>query len=109
MFRYFKFIFFLLLCLCLMYLHACKAKKNQHIQDNIASYQNYTKATINKIDLDGCSWVIILDNGKRLEPINLADEFKINNLNIWVQYKTYQGNSVCMIGEMITVLAIAKR
>ena len=43
-----------------------------------------------KLGLDGCSWMIELNNGTKLEPTNLND-FNINlqeNQKIWVVYHT---------------------
>jgi len=50
-----------------------------------------------------------LDDGKKLEPVNLQDEFKKDNFNVWLKYQNYKGNSACMAGEMITIDAIEKR
>jgi hypothetical protein len=67
---------------------------------------DYTEATVINYSVDGCSWMLKLKDGKKLEPVNLKDEFKKDNLNVWIQYNPYKGNSSCMAGEMITLTAI---
>ena len=56
---------------------------------------------VNMTGLDGCSWMIELGDGTKLEPTNLND-FNINlqeNQKIWVVYHTAaQMASICMHG-----------
>ena len=67
---------------------------------------------VNMTGLDGCSWMIELDNGTKLEPTNLND-FNINlqaNQKIWVVYHTAsQMASICMHGEIVTIDCISER
>lgn len=71
---------------------------------------NFTKATVINLKLDGCSWMLQLDGEKKLQPENLTDEFKKENLKVWIQYQPVkQGNSICMAGEMVTITAIELR
>ena len=92
-----------------MFSDSCKSKKAQTTIEDTSKYQNYTKGTISRNTFDGCSWLIILEDGKKLEPVNLTDEFKSDNLKIWLQYKNYAGMSICMMGQMISITAIEKR
>jgi hypothetical protein len=69
----------------------------------------FTAATVINHTVDGCSWMIKLEDGKLLEPINLKNEFKKENLKIWVQYKHYDNFSFCMAGEMVTITSIKIR
>ena len=71
---------------------------------------NFTKATIINYKLDGCSWMLQLEDEKKLQPVNLKDEFKKEDLKVWIQYQTVkQGMSICMAGEMVTITAIEVR
>ena len=67
---------------------------------------------VNMTGLDGCSWMIELRNGTKLEPTNLND-FSINlqeNQKIWVVYHTAaQMASICMAGEIVTIDCISER
>ena len=71
---------------------------------------NFTKATVINYKLDGCSWMLQLEGGKKLEPINLNVEFQKENLKVWIQYEPFtQGASICMAGEIVKITAIEAR
>lgn len=72
-------------------------------------YPDYTKATIINYTLDGCSWMLQLESGKKLEPKNLAQEFKKEGLQVWIKYSNYENYSFCMAGQMVTINKIAIR
>ena len=66
-------------------------------------------ATLKKLNLDGCNWVIELPNGKRLEPVNIIEFIDIDVLdsseeaNIKIEYHVVKSASVCMAGEPVVV------
>ena len=63
-------------------IHSCN--KESECEDS------HSAKLVNMTGLDGCSWMIELDNGTKLEPTNLND-FNINlqeNQKIWVVYHT---------------------
>ncbi len=66
----------------------------------------FVNATIINYSVDGCTFMIQLKGGKKLEPVNLKDEFKKDNLKVWVKYQHYKGNSICMAGEMVTIISM---
>ncbi len=71
---------------------------------------NFIKATIINYTLDGCGWMLQLEDEKKLQPVNLNNEFKKENLKVWVQYQPVkQGMSICMAGEIITITTIELR
>lgn len=61
--------------------------------------------------LDGCTWVIKLDNNEVIEPINLGDfNFVLEDgKKIWIKYKTVGMASICMVGPTIEIEAIWDR
>ena len=63
--------------------------------------------------LDGCGFVIILENGDRIEPINLIDfdVELIDNQKIWVDYHINENlsASICMVGDIVVIDCISKR
>lgn len=70
----------------------------------------YAKATVINYTVDGCSWLLQLEDGKKLEPTNLSDEFKKDKLKVWIQYQIKKGGmSICMAGEVITITKIELR
>ena len=92
---------------CLLFI-GTKSKYTEPIADTYVQ-NGFAKATIINYAIDGCTFMVQLENGKKLEPINLQDEFKKDNFNVWIKYQHFKGNSICMAGEMITVTAIEKR
>ena len=85
-------------------IHSCN-KQSECKNPNSAKLVNMT-------GLDGCSWMIELNNGTKLEPTNLND-FSINleeNKKIWVVYHTAaQMASICMTVEIVTIDCISAR
>ena len=53
-------------------------------------------------DIAGCDYVIKMEDGRVLEPINLVDSLKKNNLRIWLRYHPAETQvSVCMMGAIV--------
>ena len=73
---------------------------------------SHSAKLVNMTGFDGCSWMIELNNGTKLEPTNLND-FNINlqeNQKIWVvYYPAAQSASICMHGEIVTIDCISER
>jgi hypothetical protein len=85
-----------------------KNKSSESVSDN-HEQNGFAKATIINYTIDGCTFVIQLEDGKKLEPINLQEEFKKDNFKVWIKYQHYKGNSICMAGEMVNITSIEKR
>ena len=66
---------------------------------------------INMKGLDGCSWMIELENGNKLNPINL-DDFNvelIDNKKLMIGYTVKNDKSgICMAGEIIEINCITE-
>ena len=63
--------------------------------------------------IDGCGLVIKLENGTRLDPLNLSD-FNIemtNGKKVWVSYHltTNLIATICMVGDIIEIDCIKSR
>lgn len=61
---------------------------------------------VNLAGLDGCGWVIKLDNGSTLEPVNLGDfDIKlVNDRPVCVSYHAAKGYlSICMVGDIVEI------
>ncbi len=71
------------------------------------------KATLHDYTgLDGCSWIIKLESGEVLEPMNLgAFEIELKeNKKIWVKYtEVKDALSICMVGPIVKVERIWER
>lgn len=59
----------------------------------------------NLTGLDGCGWVLQLDDGSKLEPQNLND-FEIEYVegkSLHVSYTEIDGASICMVGQIVKI------
>jgi hypothetical protein len=99
----------IVLIVLIISLHACSQKTHVSQSADTNEKAGFIKATVIKYDLDGCSWMLQLADKRKLEPVNMKEEFKKENLNVWIKYQTYNGNSICMAGEMITITDIQLR
>jgi hypothetical protein len=94
----------LVLALLIVAIHSCNKESECE--------NSHSAKLVNMTGLDGCSWMIELNDGTRLEPTNLND-FNINlkeNQKIWVVYYTAaQMASICMHGEIVTIDCISER
>lgn len=61
--------------------------------------------------LSGCNWVIRLENGEQLEPVNLQD-FDLVPADSMIVHITYieapTMMSICMVGKMVEVICITE-
>jgi len=74
--------------------------------------QKYTPATvIDMSGLDGCVFMLKLENGKKLQPSPaLTDDYSVNDMTVWVKYYVKKGAvGICMSGQIVTITDIQKR
>jgi hypothetical protein len=72
----------------------------------------YTNGKIVKGTVDGCTWLIKLDEEKYLQPINLNAFIKKprNGQKVKFVYNVAKGKAgFCMMGQMVELVAIKKR
>lgn len=90
---------------------SCKTtqEENSAVSPSGSVPKGYVTATIKQIALDGCNWMLVLENQQQLEPVNLADSLKINELPVLVNYVPAPGPSICMAGQRIRIIDIKKK
>jgi hypothetical protein len=54
-------------------------------------------------DLDGCTYILVLRNQKKLQPLNLPDTFQGDSIDVYISYKVSGQPSVCMVGTTVTL------
>lgn len=86
---------------------ACKSKSNTATRD--FEKEGYTKAVVRDYALDGCRFMIFLDETKKLEPDWLPADLQKDSVPVWVKYERDERMSVCMAGETVKVIDIKKR
>jgi len=65
---------------------------------------------VDKTGLDGCSFVIELEDGDYVEPLDLPGAFKQDSLEIYFDYKPVPDSaSICMLGDVVYVTNVAKK
>jgi len=99
---------------CLLILSICYCFFSCNISKKLAKTsanyldQGFVSATIKKHTIDGCDYMLFLDD-KMLNPINLENSFKKEGLLVWVKYiidKKTMSN--CMAGPNIIITDIIK-
>ena len=95
--------------------------KSVYIQEPQADSQHHSEVCPNAVEatlkdftgLDGCSWVLVLDNGKKLEPTNLKkfDNIELkDDKRVLIEYKTiHNAASICMIGTIVEIICISEK
>ena len=83
----------------------------EEFDSKISSCSNTVQATLKNIKLDGCSWVLILDTGEKLNPLNIDDfltEELLNNSPIIVKvtFSTTKFSNTCMNGHPVIIRCI---
>lgn len=69
-----------------------------------------TGTVVDLTGLDGCKFLIQLATGKRLEPTNLAAEFKKDGLEVSFKYEEQKDlASACMAGKIVTVTEMVEK
>ena len=73
--------------------------------------EKFVRATVvDMTGLDGCQFLLSLEDGGKLEPINLEPAYKKDNLPVWIRYiDLKESMSICMAGKMVRIIAIEKR
>ena len=57
--------------------------------------------------LDGCRFLLELENGKRLQAINLSPEHQKTGLKLRITYKMAEGYmGICMAGDMVELVNV---
>ncbi|WP_276368020.1 hypothetical protein [Chryseolinea sp. H1M3-3] len=96
-------------------------------EDEVIEHDDFktcsTPATIRDYSgLDGCGYVLELNDGTVLEPAVLItcgppphsvmsiddplSSFKTDGMKVLVNYEPYDGGSVCMVGELVKITCI---
>lgn len=66
------------------------------------------RGTVKYINLEGGFWGILAEDGKKYDPVNLADEYKKDGLTVQVAAKVRNSYSIHMWGTIIEITAISK-
>jgi hypothetical protein len=56
--------------------------------------------------LDGCGFLLQLNDSTKLIPLNFPDSLKKNNLRIKIKYHTVNKNTICMAGKTVELILV---
>src|SRR4051812_47827488 len=93
----------------------CKKKASADSKTTVEVKKNfdkegYVKATVINYTIDGCTFLLQLADEKKLEPTNLPEAFKKDNLSVWVKYVDKKdAMSICMAGQIVEISDIQLR
>lgn len=96
----------IVLLLILVNLSSCSKKTTAPVKadDSPAGPGKLTEATvIDYSEVAGCTFLLQLNNGEKLEPSNLFSEFKKDKLEVLIRYQVTDMMSVCMAGKVVSI------
>ena len=65
----------------------------------------------NLTGLDGCGWVFELNDGAKLEPVNLSD-FQLDLVEgkcFSIAYEDAEAFSICMVGKTVSITCVVEK
>ena len=72
--------------------------------------EGYVKASVIFYEVSGCEYILKLEDGKKLEPVNLALSFKKDMLPVWIKYiPKKEAVSICMAGQIVELIDVQAR
>jgi len=85
--------------------------KNHEIITEVSCDKGENATIVDMRGLDGCTFVLRLENGKRLEPINLKafDIEIIDGKQVCITYHSVEMVSICMLGEIVEIDSMTER
>jgi hypothetical protein len=109
------FIFMLLFSLTVLGQKKPKTKPEPLIPD--PPKEGFIKATVIKYEVESCGFLLQVDGKTRkdpkmkLQPENMAEEFKKNKLKVWVKYVVPKSQPIttCMAGQVVKIEAMKIR
>jgi len=111
------FFFSLFFILVSFFFPSCHCKKkaatdttnSEEVKKDFAA-DGYIKATVINYEVDGCTFLLLLEDGKKIEPTNLSADFRKDKLTVWIKYMAKKGGvSVCMAGQIVELSDIQLR
>ena len=77
--------------------------------DSTLYCENGVEAVLSILNLDGCSWVLMLPNGEKLEPMNIYDFLSEEQmeagkpLKVRIEFYDTKSASICMVGRTVAI------
>ncbi len=91
---------------CFVLVTSCKVRQKQEI--NIVPPDAVLVQVIDYSELDGCQFLLQMENGDKLQPLNLPLKYQKEGINLFITYKIIDGISICMAGKMVQINYISQ-
>lgn len=71
-------------------------------------------ALIKPFELDGCTWILELSNGEKIEPMNYRDFLSVEDLEpqqpikVKVTFNDTKSPTICMIGRTVAITCLER-
>lgn len=92
--------------ICLSFLFACKSNKTGTEKEKSTSIPEGVVEVMVKDfrGLDGCGFLLQVNDTLKLEPVELADSLKQNELKLYIRYQPVKDYmSICMAGLPVRI------
>ena len=89
----------------------CQRDSDVQVPPGLLQYEEVRKvaATVRFLNVEGGCWALDIGD-RRLEPINLDNSYKVDGLPVIATVRAENDKvSICMIGQIVSVLDIHKR
>ncbi len=107
--------FILWMLIGLVCFESCSTGKNASTGTTTTASSNKddgrVSATVMKYEVDGCTWLLVLESGEKLATQTLLPlEFAQDGLKVIIKYENLKdGLSTCMAGKMIKLVEIKRK
>lgn len=94
-------------CLKITTEEGCESKICKTIRVNTGNECNLRGTVINYSGLDGCGFIIELDNGSKLEAVKYPDDIELHDsMRVKLSYVPVNAASICMVGQPAIITCI---
>jgi hypothetical protein len=91
-----------------MFISLFGCQGTRHVENVKGINKSHTGIIKDMRGLDGCAFLILLNDGKYLQPVNLDSTFMNENLKVEFTFTGIEGMSVCMKGDMVQINEMKK-
>jgi len=93
----------------ILFLVACTTSKKN---SEVISQEPANAIEVTVIDyreLDGCTFMLQLADGKKLQPLNLPEQYMKAGVRLMITYKIVDAMGICMAGQMVELNYIMEK
>ncbi|MGZ4035504.1 MAG: hypothetical protein ACXVPU_10110 [Bacteroidia bacterium] len=98
------------LIVCTFFTQSCFLLPGDRYHPSSAyEFEGYEKAKVINYPIDGCGWMLQLEDSTKLQPLILSPEFQKEGLQVLIKYEIKKDVAgVCMAGKIVALTDIKK-